>query len=126
MNNYTIYCTPEQTKKALELGAPIEFEVECPVNLETLERSPYPEIKMGKDGEPILIIPTAEQMLGWLNEQGVQITTHVNAFGEWKTHLFDTSSVELIEDSGWRKSRKVAIIVAIDEALKYLSKAKEE
>lgn len=27
MNRYTIYCTPEQTKKALELGAPIEVFV---------------------------------------------------------------------------------------------------
>lgn len=24
MDNYTIYCTPKQTKKALELGAPVE------------------------------------------------------------------------------------------------------
>lgn len=44
MNEYTIYCTQEQTLKAIELGASIEG----------------------------IFIPTAEQMLGWLRSQGMK------------------------------------------------------
>lgn len=106
MNKYTIFCTEEQTRKALELGAPIEFEVECPVNLETLERSPYPDIKMGKDGEPILIIPTAEQMLGWLDKQGVTFEVIMESkkiayFTMWR--IDDRGSRPIIGQSAYEK-----------------------
>ena len=48
MDRYTIYCTEEQTKKALELGAPIESEY-----IELICKS-------------FLIYPTAEQMIGFI------------------------------------------------------------
>lgn len=49
MEQYTIYCSDEQTKKALELGAPLEYH--CP-----------------NERESVYHRPTAEQMLGWLEE----------------------------------------------------------
>lgn len=48
MKRYTVYCTKEQTEKALKLGAPIEMEY-----LDLICKS-FP------------IEPTAEEMLGWL------------------------------------------------------------
>lgn len=119
MEKYTIYCTEEQTGKALELGAPIEFEAECPVDLETLERSPYPDIKMGKDGEPILIIPTAEQMKGWLRSQGFR----------FRINEYESCSSWRIKD-GWQyqgfcDTPKEATLAAIDAALDYLIKNKK-
>lgn len=122
MNRYTIYCTEAQAKKTLELGAPIEFEVECPVNLETLERSPYPDIKIGKDGEPILIIPTTEQMIGWLEEQGQSIEVcRLNKNNpNWSAFVDDTQII-----GKYYSTRKGAILDAIDAALEYLSNNNE-
>lgn len=64
MNKYTIYCTAEQTRKALELGAPIE---------RGHESSRYfnfgvPTFYDGNDEvcrvkNSIIFIPTAEQMI---------------------------------------------------------------
>lgn len=107
MNRYTIHCTEQQTRKALELGAPIN------------------KVCLALTDNWRDETPTAEQMIGWLNEQGVQITTHVDVFGEWKTYLYKTSSVGIIAESEWSKSRKETIIVAIDEALKYLENLKQ-
>lgn len=59
MNKYTIRCTSEQTKKALELGASIKHS-----NL-------YFEGSNLLEPGRILyaVIPTSEQMIGWLEEQ---------------------------------------------------------
>lgn len=65
MNRYTIYCTEEQAKKALELGAPIET-----IRLQTGENPPIDSIYISQQFEHYYI-PTAEQMLGWLEEQGI-------------------------------------------------------
>ena len=64
MDRYTINCTSEQTKKALALGAPIDHSGVPFEDLESLGYSEYYKtIIYG-------IIPTAEQMIGWLEEQG--------------------------------------------------------
>lgn len=61
ISDYTIYCTPEQTKKALELGVPIEKK----------------EIQVCDNAKNFFWhddfyynYPTAEEMIGWLEEQG--------------------------------------------------------
>lgn len=121
MKRYEIPCTAEQTRKAFELGAPIEFEMECPVNLDTLERSPYPDIKMGKDGESLLIAPTAEEMIGWLEEQGFYFYIYKDDLwnGEveygykWYGSSYDVSS------------RETATLAVIDAALDHLTKIKK-
>ena len=55
MNRYTIYCTQEQTKKALELGAPIIIAQ----SRHDLYNNKFCFIDCI---EPTVIIPTAEQM----------------------------------------------------------------
>lgn len=123
MNRYKIPCTKEQTRKAFELGAPIEFEMEFPVNLDTFERSPYPDIKMGDDGEPILIPPTVEEIIGWLEEQkGIEFTTISKAWGKWYFYI-NLFGDTLIGDE--YQSRKEATLKALNTALDYLIKNKE-
>lgn len=86
MNKYTIYCTPEQTKKALELGAPIKecgYYFKKQIGCNTISDT------------DLHIIPTAEQMIGWLEENG--ISTRGNCFSwaeehhkpSWQVHVFD-------------------------------------
>ena len=110
MNKYTIYCTSEQTKRAYELGAPIEK----PSNslFESLENK----------------IPTTEQMCGWLREkynihvyvlqcQNLTYIPQGNICNNGvTTQLFDWDYEEYFD------SYQQAIHIAIDTALKYLEK----
>ena len=101
MDKYTIYCTEEQIKKALDLGAPIDNRwIEKGLN------------------------PTAEQMTGWLDEQGLLIVIDKNDnYYTWEVYrniyLIDMSKTKSIV------SRKEAILSAIDVALEYLSNNKK-
>lgn len=69
MSDYGLYCTEAQTRKALELGAPIvHHENACTTNS-------TPHFYIGECGNYqkgfiLYIIPTAEEMKGWLEEQG--------------------------------------------------------
>lgn len=113
MDQYTLYCTEEQTKNALELGAPIDFFEE---NDENNEHA----IHVGQG--LYAIIPTAEQMINWLEERGVFISivhdTDENTYANYvETKEFSLSNVVC-------SSRQEAILVAIDKALEYLSNNK--
>lgn len=123
MNRYEIRCTPEQTRKALELGAPIEFEMEWPFNSDTFERSPYPEIKMDKDGEPSLINPTAEQMLGFFRSKNIHIVIQKDIIDNWSAYGHEISPIEftVFDRLTGYKSYEEATIAAIDAALEYLT-----
>lgn len=106
MNKYTIHCTEEQTKKAFELGAPI---VILP-NYE--EYKGFPFVRHTNGNEYPCAIPTAEQMLGWLEERGlyIQIDNMASTVGvDFKT-IYDRI----------KTSRKEATLAAIDVALDYL------
>lgn len=118
MNRYTIYCTEAQTKKALELGAPILADTQ--------------EIKFaGLNGLPFdidrVVIPTTEQMIGWLEEREIKITFILtSAYGPNGL----TNGYTPVVNFKWNcetcyTSRKEAILVAIDAALEYLSKNKK-
>ena len=110
MNRYTIYCTAEQTKKALELGAPIEYGNDF----------------YHKD-YGTLALPTAEQLIGWLRTQGYTPYTYpVTKDGQ------DVLSARLLIQNkggstdifcGFGKDYTI-ILAAIDKALKYLSNKK--
>lgn len=100
MENYTIYCTAEQTMKALDLGAPIDHR------------------HYTFDNEFYAILPTAEQMIGWLEEQGIYIHTEAVA-NSWRYYV--TDGIEYIRHES-KPSRKEAILAAIDAALDYLEK----
>lgn len=128
MNQYTIYCTPEQTKNALELGAPIY------TTNEHLFRHPHEWkywVEVDIQGNFYAAkIPTAEQMIGWLEEQRVLIEIYYNSTyrhynyckkyggrGNWGRALHDSYT------QGF-PSRKEATLAAIDEVLKYLKNLK--
>lgn len=114
MNRYSILCTEEQTKKALELGAPIE---ECSYSIN-------PHVTLG--GCRCLIIPTAEQMIGWL-EQNPRISD-IDIFRSGSTYwaFYVIKFCGIIESKKEYFSRKEATLVAIDEALDYLAKTMEK
>lgn len=110
MNRYTIYCTESQTKKALGLGAPIEEF--CGI---------FPTASINGI---IYDIPTAEQMIGWLEEQAVIDDIEIYTYNaEWKFEVFLTNG-DYTKCNSFH-SRKEATIAAIDATLKYLSNNKK-
>ena len=106
MNRYTIYCTPEQTKKALELGAPINKRYN----------------RFEEFDECILDKPTAEEMIGWLQEQGVYVEITKSFIADYQSLVHDSHSTRFYDE--YLSSRKEATLAAIDAALEYLSNEK--
>ena len=100
MEKYTIYCTQEQTLKAIELGAPIEG----------------------------IFIPTAEQMIGWLEEhEEIDEIAPMEKGGDWVYVVYMTgyrSDIESPKDTLY-PARPEATLAAIDAALDYLVKNKK-
>lgn len=125
MNTYTIYCTPEQTKKALELGAPI---IE--------NRSESQTLPVCKVGLTYYIVPTVEQMIGWLRKKHyVHIRIDCEGSENYVTQLqFINSSKDLdvvnksykgiIGHPGFPSSEEAALS-GIDAALEYLTNNKK-
>lgn len=141
LSDYTIYCTPEQTKKALELGAPIETfgnKMICREMVEvakSLGETEDVEQFLNKRhatiiGDSSYRFPTAEEMIGWLEKQDLQIILSVGSCNMWG---FDIYNIDLPlrkqnvhhEDCLSFKTRKEATLAAIDEALDYLTKNKK-
>lgn len=133
MEEYTIYCTEEQTKKALELGAPIErghegsryFNIGVPTFFDKND-----EICRVKNS--VIFIPTAEQVIEWLlNEHDIlcDIFPRDGCFGTtWFAFRFTTLRCKRKKYESNTKdypSRKEATLAAIDAALDYLSKNKK-
>lgn len=123
MPDYTLYCTEEQTKKALELGAPIYYHKNAYVGNST------PHFYIGEYGNHengwiLYLIPTAEQMIGWLedNIRGV-ITISKNwhqGCMKFDWVIFDDFETIIEGSIVFYNSRKEATISAIDAALEYL------
>lgn len=128
MEKYTIYCTKNQARKALELGAPIEFKTLCHYDLQNGKFIPYPDLDIDIDGEPILILPTVEQMIGWLEEQKsdmrFEVATGIAHTWHYYIHLNYGNHYHNLFNSDF-SSRKEATLAAIDAALDYLSKDKK-
>lgn len=124
MNRYTIYCTPEQTKKALELGAPIEELVNHPLDKKICDKYHFLVI-----GEKCYNNPTTEQMLGWLEEntevKRINIVRGIDEHYYWDifTRKKIASSYSGYTDGDF--SRKDATLAAIDAALGYLMNNKK-
>lgn len=102
MQDYTIHCTESQTKKALKLGAPLEYKL------------------IG-----IVKPPTAEQMIGWLETKIDNIDPVKREDGTWRYLFYPTKSSHTIYGGNF-SSRKEATLAAIDAALDYLIKNKKE
>lgn len=115
MNEYTINCTPEQTKKAFALGAPI---IRAP-------RGFYEDVSFysAKNGERVdLIIPTAEQIINWLEEKGLVLHVYPVCRGNDYCigYKFSCEEIERNMYSDIFSTRKEATLAAIDKALEYL------
>lgn len=123
ISNYTNYCTEAQTKKALELGILIE-KSDTPTTLFDEKRG-------------WIKIPTLEEMVGWLDDQGLSISVEAEPFKggncdrRWISKIHNINSLTnhhsypcLYWNSGI--SRKDVTIYAIDAALDYLIKYKYE
>lgn len=113
MNNYTIYCTEEQTRKALGLGAPIERVI-----FTTNDAYKYTLVNKG-----IFITPTAEQMQGWLEEQGIREVSLHHLKDVWHICIY-LDNGDIIPTEFFYASRKEATLEAIDAALEYLNNNK--
>lgn len=121
ISDYTIYCTEEQTGKAVELGAPINnsyYGICCD-----------PTEKIGLIGENhYAIIPTAEQMISWL-EKEKSISVEVSrqyGINKYCYYIFDNygNDIESLESKIKFNSRKDAVLAGIDIALKYITNYK--
>lgn len=122
MNTYTIYCTIEQTKKSFELGAPIELLPNY------TEYRVFPLLKCKDGNDRPCIIPTAEQMIGWLEEQGIYIIVPIPLIKDFNKNDFskaDAFEYRIVINgnepySGEYLTSKEATLAAIDLALEYL------
>lgn len=122
MKRYSVYCTEEQTKKAIEIGAPVN-EAMSRYN----SRLVYDRIMQGKEtreeynkrgiavlGKRTYNIPTTEQMIGWLDFKGVICEIYYR--GKW---YYD---VQGLGNNVSFSSRKEATLASISVALDYLTK----
>lgn len=120
MNKYRIYCTEEQTKKALELGAPI-------IKATYQNKEPHVGVLVkliNKETIYDYICPSAEEMIGWLEEQGVsvEITMASRNIGYYSLNRIDNKGsfdfTGRCEET--YSSRKEATLAAIDAALDFI------
>lgn len=108
MDKYTIYCTTEQTKKALELGAPIQF-----ASINDIRLGRYIEVEGNNEAYEI---PTAEQMIGWLRSKGFRFK-----IDEWSDTIVAFGvTFHCWYIYGQSSNPKGATLAAIDAALDYL------
>lgn len=117
MNKYTIYCNEEQTKKAFELGAPLDG-VYSKKNTKILYTLPYNDPK--RPDCAAYYIPTAEQIICWLEEQGFVIEITLSDDDHPWTFKINKEEAWYVYDT-----RKKATLAAIDAALDYLSNNKK-
>lgn len=116
MNQYTIYCSAEQTQKAYKLGAPIAKMTE--------EFNAVPSCYVDKSNN-LFEIPTSEQMISWL-EDGLLEEVHIeqDIDSMWSYTIYGNGN-DLFGISNLYPSRKEATIAAIDAALEYLTNNKK-
>lgn len=114
MEKYTIYCTEEQTKKAFELGAPIKT-----ISYDPPVPSPTGWVICK---ENCCKPPTAEQMIGWMEEKGIKEFSIYGANdNKWRYEVWiEYGRGPIRSRSEGYISRKEATLAAIDAALDYI------
>lgn len=125
MKKYTIYCTEEQTRKALALGAPIERQ--SPESNAPIASYGEEQNEFGKKGPKLWNCPTAEQMIRWLEEQYPIKEVSVFRYRsltrgtlEWSFDFYDGNENILSSYYEGVESREEATMIAIDSALQFL------
>lgn len=124
MNRNTIYCTKEQTKKALELGAPIELYDEEEKESYCFWRLRFIDLQNGF----LAKYSTAEQLIGWLEDQNI-LVERTRFMGKYAFRLLKihSSGEQNLHIQGQDyPTYKEATLAAIDAALDYLIKSKEK
>lgn len=110
MERYTIYCTPEQIRRASLYGAPIQ-------NYENISGIPS-NITDGYN-KPV----TAEQMIGWLESINIIVCIAIEKKFNWCYSIqisdFGKNPMFLYEQGD---NRKEVTLTAIDAALEYIEK----
>lgn len=115
MEQYTVYCSDEQTKRAYKLGAPIEL-FKPNVSIGNL-----PKLRTKEGDERVYVRPTAEQMIGWLiKEMKLAISFDYSIQNDNKPVWFYL--IDNVAYSNTFSEPKEAILDAIDTALNYLEK----
>lgn len=117
MNRYIIYCTGKQTRKALELGAPLKI-----IDNEYDERIYNFICGNTQNGKALYRIPTAEQMIGWLEEQCYFSFDIYQSRLSWYCSVIHRDKECVLFDS--LDSRKESTLAALDAALEYLQNKK--
>jgi len=102
MNEYSTYCTREQTEQAYKMGAPIEV------------------VWNGCDESDDYVAPTTQQIINWLEEKGqiievFRLTKNVDDF--WAIFINNIQ-----EADKYFEQRYEAELYAIDVALTYLER----
>lgn len=117
ITKYSIPCTPEQTRKARELGAPIEVK-----SIEDAPKEWYGKAYF-TGMSTCAKIPTAEEMIGWLEEQEdieeITILRHRAFLPSW-AYLVTIKQDTGLSPKNIYSSRREATLAAIDAALEYL------
>lgn len=118
---YTIYCSEEQKKKALKLGAPIE----------TYEPIVIQSRAGGSFTTPTIEHVTAEQMIGWLEDHDeifeiqVDRASYESRTNNWSFVIYVKQDCDVINAPKVYFDRKEATLAAIDAALDYLKEHKK-
>lgn len=132
MNRYTIYCTEAQTKKALELDAPLtEIPFRTEMKPDTCNKYGFIHLN-----NTYFVIPTTEQMIGWLRkEHNIHPRIDCEGSENYVVKLqFINSSKDLdVVNKSYKgiighpgfPSPEEATIAAIDAALEYLTNNKK-
>lgn len=126
MQDYELRCTAEQTRRAYALGAPIndydgviyDFDERGCISV---EGTPVLEIEQDEKRD-WFYIPTTQQMIGWMREQGVWI--YVKGYRQYNTFYacLQKQGLTRAEFTDDFEKPEQAELAAIDVALDYLEK----
>lgn len=121
--DFTICCTEEQIRKAIELGAPI-------IPTGYYDFTGWDNDSIPKNsiiiGSKYYAIPTAAEMINWLEEQGIIVDTYLFiGYGVPEGFGFRIFNKGFRFDTCKYSTRKEATLAAIDAALVYLTNNKE-
>lgn len=118
MQDYTVYCTEEHTRRAYALGAPLETS-------DRLCGWTQHSIIIMEHNDPVFVrIPTTQQMIGWLREKSIIILPF------WKTGIQYAifvicnmgNDIDYIDETEMPYKEQQAELAAIDVAMNYIEK----
>lgn len=122
MKEYSNICTAEQTKAALELGAPLDIAPESETNVDLVYRH-YKHPSPSHDCTSTLYYrPTQEQLVNWLEKKFnviVGYVPHDNNYAPLFTNI-GTNRQNQTSNLGEYSTRQGATSHAINDALLYL------